>query len=225
MQSENPVRRSRSRAARVAALTVLTAAALVVFSPVPASAHTGVQSSTPAADAVVRAAPSEVQLTFGHEVGTDPASNTYLVQVIRDADGRFYSTGCATGEEMTVSAGVALGESGTYSVSARIVTADGHVTTADYGFTYQRPDGAAAATGAVDPPRCAQAAAASTAEPESLFAPYEAPIPGIVIAGIALLAMLGFGAGVLALFWRAARRANAAESSKAKAEESTSGPE
>ncbi|TDX74900.1 MULTISPECIES: copper resistance CopC family protein [unclassified Rathayibacter] len=164
--------------AAVAAFAVLLPAA-------PAAAHTGVQSSSPSADATVTVAPSEVTLTFGHEVGSDPTNNVSLVQVVREDDNLFYSNGCADVNNESVTTGIALGESGRYLVAAKIVTEDGHVSTAEYGFTYERPAETAARTGVAQPPACANTATVSAA-PESLFAPYVAPIPAFVLVGIAL---------------------------------------
>lgn len=187
-------------------VALAAAATLGLVLPVaPAAAHTGVQSSSPSADATVTVAPSEVTLTFGHEVGSDPTNNVSLVQVVREGDDLFYSNGCAEVDAESVTTGVALGESGRYLVAAKIVTEDGHVSTAEYGFTYDRPADAVAKTGVSQPPVCGGDTSASGA-PESLFAPYEAPIPTIVLVGIALAFFALLAVVVLFLVRRAAPR-------------------
>lgn len=177
----------------------------LLLTAAPAAAHTGVQSSSPAADATLAAALSEVTLTFGHEVGTDPTNNVSLVQVVKEDDNLFYSNGCADVDNASVSTPVALGESGRYLVAAKIITEDGHVSTADYAFTYERPADVVASTGRAQPPVCA-AEAASAQTPESLFAPYVAPIPAAVLVAIALAFFVLLAGVVLFLVRRTSPR-------------------
>jgi len=200
-----------SRRHRFAVVLALVAAAVTVGTlqqASPASAHTGVQSSSPEAEETLTVAPEQVTLTFGHEVGSDPTNNVSVLQVVREEDGLFHSTGCAQVDEASVSTGIALGESGRYLVAAKIVTADGHVSTADYGFTYQRPADAEARTGTAQPPACAEADATAA---ESLFAPYEAPIPAFVLVALALGFFVVLAVVVLFLIRRATPAADAGD--------------
>jgi methionine-rich copper-binding protein CopC len=140
-----------------------------------ASAHNYLVSSSPAAGSTVDAPPSEVTLTFNDVIldlaaaggaggdagaGSSPAAGgSSVVQVTGpDGQGTHYETGCATDAGRSVSVPVALGGSGEYRVTWRVVSADGHPVSDSIAFTYQAPAGAAASSGTPDGPGCAAAA-------------------------------------------------------------------
>ncbi|MBP2457292.1 methionine-rich copper-binding protein CopC [Clavibacter michiganensis] len=137
----------------------------------PASAHDYLVSSSPAAGSTIDQPPSEVTLTFndvildlgtsGGDASTGSASaagGSSIVQVTGpDAQGTHFETGCATNAGRTVSVPVALGGSGQYTVTWRVVSADGHPVSDSIAFTYQAPAGAPAAAGTPDGPGCAAA--------------------------------------------------------------------
>jgi methionine-rich copper-binding protein CopC len=140
-----------------------------------ASAHNYLVSSSPAAGSTVDAPPSEVTLTFNDVIldlaaaggaggdagaGSSPAAGgSSVVQVTGpDGQGTHYETGCATDAGRSVSVPVALGGSGEYRVTWRVVSADGHPVSDSIAFTYQAPAGAAASAGTPDGPACAAAA-------------------------------------------------------------------
>jgi methionine-rich copper-binding protein CopC len=140
----------------------------------PASAHDYLVSSSPAAGSTIDAPPSEVTLTFNDvilDLGTpggaggdastgsgSVAGGSSIVQVTGpDAQGTHFETGCATNSGRTVSVPVALGGSGQYTVTWRVVSADGHPVSDSIAFTYQAPAGATAAAGTADGPGCAAA--------------------------------------------------------------------
>ncbi|OUE20416.1 Copper resistance protein CopC [Clavibacter michiganensis] len=143
-----------------------------------ASAHDYLVSSSPAAGSTIDAPPSEVTLTFndvildlgtaggagaGAGAGADPSSasgagGSSIVQVTGpDAQGTHFETGCATNAGRTVSVPVALGGSGQYTVTWRVVSADGHPVSDSIAFTYQAPAGATASAGTAAGPGCAAA--------------------------------------------------------------------
>ncbi|WP_445444829.1 copper resistance CopC family protein [Clavibacter sp. km3a] len=140
-----------------------------------ASAHNYLVSSSPAAGSTIDAPPSEVTLTFNDVIldlgtpgdsasaGATPASGgSSIVQVTGPGDaGTHFETGCATDAGRTVSVPVALGGSGEYRVTWRVVSADGHPVSDSIAFTYQAPAGAAASAGTADGPGCAAAAGGS----------------------------------------------------------------
>ncbi len=116
-------------------------------------------SSSPAAGSTIDAPPSEVTLTFNDVIldlaaagggggdastGSAPASGgSSVVQVTGpDGQGTHFETGCATDSGRTVSVPVALGGSGQYTVTWRVVSADGHPVSDSIAFTYQAPAGA-----------------------------------------------------------------------------------
>ncbi|MWJ12777.1 copper resistance CopC family protein [Clavibacter michiganensis] len=189
-----------------------------------ASAHNYLVSSSPAAGSTVDAPPSEVTLTFNDVIldlaaagggggdastGSAPASGgSSVVQVTGpDGQGTHFETGCATDSGRTVSVPVALGGSGQYTVTWRVVSADGHPVSDSIAFTYQAPAGATASAGTPDGPGCAAAqegatgsgatssggAGSSAADPgtaagqEQGVAPYLGVIVGVGI-GIVVLA-------------------------------------
>jgi methionine-rich copper-binding protein CopC len=181
-----PRRRSLRRiAAALAGASLATAAVALVGlaqgsgpdGALSASAHNYLVSSSPAAGSTVDAPPSEVTLTFNDVIldlgaaggagaggaagaGAAPAAGgSSVVQVTGpDGQGTHYETGCATDAGRSVSVPVALGGSGEYRVTWRVVSADGHPVSDSIAFTYQAPAGAAASAGTPDGPACAAAA-------------------------------------------------------------------
>ncbi|MDQ0744239.1 methionine-rich copper-binding protein CopC [Clavibacter sp. B3I6] len=138
----------------------------------PASAHNYLVSSSPAPGSTIDAPPSEVTLTFNDVIldlaagggaaddattGSSPAAGgSSVVQVTGpDTAGTHFETGCATDGGRTVSVPVALGGSGEYRVTWRVVSADGHPVSDSMAFTYRAPAGAPASAGTPDGPGCA----------------------------------------------------------------------
>jgi methionine-rich copper-binding protein CopC len=191
-----------------------------------ASAHNYLVSSSPAAGSTVDAPPSEVTLTFNDVIldlgaaggagtggdasaGSAPAAGgSSVVQVTGpDGQGTHFETGCATDAGRAVSVPVALGGSGEYRVTWRVVSADGHPVSDSIAFTYQAPAGAAASAGTPDGLGCAAAqdgattsdGAAGSADPGS-----SAADPGAAAGqeeGVApyLGVIVGVGIGIVVL--------------------------
>jgi methionine-rich copper-binding protein CopC len=182
----------------------------------PASAHDYLVSSSPAAGSTVDAPPSEVALTFSDVIldlgaaggdavagGTSSATGgSSVVQVTGpDGQGTHFETGCAVNAGRVVSVPVALGASGAYTVTWRVVSADGHPVSDSIGFSYEAPEGAAASAGSATGPACA----AADAEEGGAPAPSEASgsgssaEPGTAAAqeaGVAPYLGLVVGAGI-----------------------------
>jgi methionine-rich copper-binding protein CopC len=139
--------RSRAFGASLAAIGV--AAALALLPAAGATAHDYLVSSDPAADSTVSTAIDKVTLTFNDRVldlSGDGASS--LVTVTGpDTSSRHFETGCATTADTTVSAPVALGGAGKYTITYQIVSADGHTVSNSLSFSYQPPAGATPAAG------------------------------------------------------------------------------
>jgi methionine-rich copper-binding protein CopC len=138
----------------LAAAAGIAAAAVLALAPVSAaSAHDYVVGSDPAAGSTVTTALDTVTVTFNDRVldlsGT--GSTTLLTVTGPDAGTRHFETGCATVADTTLSAPVALGGAGRYTVTYQIVSADGHTVSASYAFTYQPPSGTTAAAGSETP--------------------------------------------------------------------------
>jgi len=97
----------------------------------PASAHVSVVGTTPAADAVLDAAPSTVEVRFDSgllDIG--------FAIVVRSADGRTVSSGPARlGLDSIATATDPAAGPGTYTVAFRVVSADGHEVTSSFSYT------------------------------------------------------------------------------------------
>lgn len=132
--------RSRS----VIALVLLAAASLFVGAA-PASAHSALVSSNPAAGAAVTAPLDRVSLTFSEAplAGLDAG----LRIEVRDGSDRDVSTGSVEVSGSSMSKAVALAD-GTYRVLWRYVSPDGHPITGEYSFT---ASGASAVTSTAAP--------------------------------------------------------------------------
>lgn len=134
------LRRSR-RVARVT-VPVLLAGLLGVLAAPPAAAHTRLVRSLPGADGTV-AGPDKVGLVFSEPVRAKP-----LTVVVADAGhGSYAGTPRVTGSTVTVPLADAL-PAGRYTVSYRVVSADGHPVADTFGFTSTGPPGTDAAPAA-----------------------------------------------------------------------------
>ena len=114
----------------LAALAAL-AAVLVLGFAAPASAHTALVSSDPAAGTTLSDPPESVTLTFSEPVG-DPA---YVV--VTAPDGTPLSSGKAEVSGSEVSQDLAAGGAGDYTVAYRVVSDDGHPVEDEFGFTVE----------------------------------------------------------------------------------------
>lgn len=172
----------RTRMLAVAAATLVACALAVALALIPAggaSAHDYLVDSTPKADSTQTAPLKKVTLTFD-DIVLDLSHNgsSALLQVTGpDGSGaasvaRHFETGCPTIEGRTVSAPVALGTAGKYTVTWQIVSADGHTVSNSITFTYQPPAGTAVATGTTSRPECGRGAATTQAsQPAASQAP------------------------------------------------------
>ncbi len=110
-----------------------------------ASAHASLVSSTPGNDEVVEQAPREVVLTFDDGVNVDDGGVRVLDPAGEDVAEGSPST---TADGTEVRQPVASGPEGTYTVSYRALSDDGHVISGSYVFHVGRRTGSAAAAAA-----------------------------------------------------------------------------
>ncbi|PWJ26707.1 hypothetical protein ATK17_2881 [Branchiibius hedensis] len=163
---------------------VLLLALLFGFGVVaPASAHDFLVSSNPANGSTVSTSLSKVTLSFNDIVLSQPSRPQ--VEVV-GPDGKHYETGCATSIDRDVSVPVALGPSGTYVVTWRIVSADGHPVSTSISFRYTGP---ASGSGAAEAPAC-QAASPSAASTPASSGDQPTAMIALVIGVLALAAGL-----------------------------------
>lgn len=100
----------------------------------PASAHARLVSTDPAEGAVLDTAPSAITLTFNEQVSLVPAST-----VLYDAAGAPVPTdGQSVNELVTIEPGEQLGD-GTYVLTYRVISADGHPIAGGLSFSVGAP--------------------------------------------------------------------------------------
>ena len=145
----------RLSAVPVALAATLLAAFLVLVSPLSASAHDALVSSTPAADSTVETLPAELTLTFSAKL-IDGEGATEVV--VTDSAGNTVTDGPATVEGAVVTQPlVSSAPAGEYHVIWKVVSSDGHPTSDEYYFTV--------ATGSDPAPTEQPSAAPTTAAP------------------------------------------------------------
>lgn len=146
----------RHSAAPIALAVTMLAAFLVLFSPLSASAHDALVSSSPAADGSVETVPTELTLTFNAKL-IDGEGATEVV--VTDPAGNSVTDGSATVDGAIATQPLrGAGPAGEYHVIWKVVSSDGHPTSGEYSFTV---GDAGAAT---EEPSAAPTTAAPTAE-------------------------------------------------------------
>lgn len=174
-------------------LIATVAVLLAVFGVIPAAqAHDYLVGSTPKLGSTVSTAPQHVTLKFNDIVLTSPAPPQVSV---KGPAGRYYETGCGKVTDATVATPVALGGAGKYTVTWRIVSADGHPVSDSLSFTYHPKPGAKAAEGIAAPKPCTdRTSAPASAAPQKS----DGGAPTGAIVAVVIIAVLGVG-GVAAI--------------------------
>ncbi|MEJ3746124.1 copper resistance protein CopC [Actinomycetes bacterium KLBMP 9797] len=114
-------------------------AGLVVFfllPPAPASAHAALVSATPTQGAVIGSSPTEVRLTFNEPVGIIPGRTQVIApngKRVNDGDP------VVSGTTLRIAVRTADRPLGTYLVSYRIISADGHPLSGGFMFSVGAP--------------------------------------------------------------------------------------
>ncbi|MEV1057027.1 copper resistance CopC family protein [Micromonospora chalcea] len=192
-----------------ALLAALFTTALLLVPATPAAAHNSLQEATPARDARLTTAPTQVTLRFLQRL--NPAFTTIT---LRDATDRQVpaSAPAVDGATGTVTIEEPLAN-GTYTVAYRVVSRDGHPVQGSYRFTVADPAAppAAAPSPATPSPAAsadvsAGAAAGADASPASADASTGADDGGLpvgILVGGAVAAVAA--AGVTALLLRRRR--------------------
>ena len=120
--------------------TALSIVGALIISSYPASAHTELIKSSPAADKIISVMPTSVKLTFGEALlvisGSSKQSNSITV---KSPSGKTFSTGKVqvTKNIATVNL-LKLKESGKYQVTFRVVAKDGHVFKDLFKFEFRK---------------------------------------------------------------------------------------
>lgn len=150
----------RHPATPIALAAALLAAFLVLFSPLSASAHDALVSSSPAADSSVETVPSDLTLTFSAKL-IDGEGATEVV--VTDPSGATVTEGPATVDGAIVTQPLSgSGPAGAYHVVWKVVSSDGHPTSGEFSFTVTAGDEAATDAPTTAPATTAPATAAPT---------------------------------------------------------------
>lgn len=222
IRSASPRPRTRLGARLVAAVGIALVAGVLALAPAAsASAHDYLVSSTPENGSTVSTPLKKVVLTFDDRVldlSGDGSSN--VVEVTHGS--KHFETGCAAIADTNVTVPVALGDSGRYTVTWQIVSADGHVVSSSISFDYARPQDVTAAAGRSARPACGDQSTSGASSGSGATALGS----GSASSGSssALPVALGVGGGIIvvalvavALVLRRSRAADAARASAAQA--------
>ncbi len=121
-------------------ITTLTIFGFLIASSSPATAHTELIKSSPAANKTISVMPTSVKLTFGEALlgilGSSKQSNSITV---KSPSGKTVSAGKVqvTKKVATVNL-LKLQESGKYQVTFRVVAKDGHVLKDSFKFEFRK---------------------------------------------------------------------------------------
>ncbi|WP_148043388.1 copper resistance CopC family protein [Flexivirga caeni] len=180
-------------------ILVAVAFLVAVCGVIPAAqAHDYLVGSSPKASGSVAAAPKTVTLTFDDIVLTRPARPQVTVQ---GPDGRYYETGCATVTDRVVTTPVALGPAGKYTVTWRIVSADGHPVSDNISFDLTGKGGG---SGIASPKPCTTQASGGGSRSGS--GSRSDGVPGGAIVAVVVIAIVGVGGSAVILLTRSRDR-------------------
>jgi len=124
----------------VAGLLRIAAAAWMIIAVAitgtgPASAHTVLTATDPAADATPSVGPNRVSATFNEDLQA-----TFAAMTVVGPDGNLWSSGETEVRGSVASVDVRpLGPSGRYTVNYRVTSDDGHVVSGSWSFTVTVP--------------------------------------------------------------------------------------
>jgi len=181
---------------RAFAAAVLGIAGVLLFAA-PASAHSYLVSSTPAADETLTELPEEFSVSMNENLLDLTGDGTGFGMLVRDEAGLYYGDGCVTISGATLSTPAALGEAGTYTLIYQVVSADGHPVSEEFAFEWAPGEGFEPATGSDAAPGCGGEAA--TPAPEAEEPTTDAAISSDVlwIGGGILAVIIAVGATLL----------------------------
>jgi hypothetical protein len=190
----------RARALTASALGASFVALAVALLPAAAaSAHDYLVGSDPTAGAVVTQPLHEVTLTFNDRVLDLSGNGSSSLVTVTGPDGadRHFETGCATTADTMVSAPVALGGAGKYTITYQVVSADGHTVSNSLAFTYRPPAGTAAASGSGTSTCGAKSTAPADARPTQTAGKASPLKPANSSGNLGLV--IGIGGGIVLL--------------------------
>jgi methionine-rich copper-binding protein CopC len=144
---------ARRRATALGIGGILVAASVLGLAG-PAFAHNFLVSSNPAAGQTLTKLPSKFIITTNEGLLDLSGHGAGFAFDIEDSHHKFYGNGCVTvtGPSMTIKP--VIGAAGKYSVIWQIVSADGHIVSNEYTFTWKPSGPFTPAVGASHPQNC-----------------------------------------------------------------------
>jgi methionine-rich copper-binding protein CopC len=154
---------------------------VLVAAPGRASAHSVLLDTAPSDGAVVTVVTSEVTLTFN-----EPVKGSFSTVAVSGPDGRAHGDGPVRVVDGVVHQPVSALGSGRYRVAWRVVSADGHPVSGEFGFTVALPAG-------LEPPAAAPGGRADVAAPPESGASawWWVPVLGALAAAALVLVRAG----------------------------------
>jgi hypothetical protein len=159
----------------------------------PAFAHNYLVSSTPAAGQTLTTLPSKFILTTNEGLLDLSGHGAGFAFDIEDAHHQFYGDGCVTVDGPSMSIAPEIGAAGKYRVVWQIVSADGHIVSNEYTFTWAPSGSFKPSAGSSHPQDCG-GKSGGTAPPDPHLGQDETKQP---TANLGLV--LGIGGGVVGL--------------------------
>lgn len=184
--------RGRRRAVSLG-LGALFVAASVLGLAAPAWAHNYLVSSDPAAGQVLTKLPSRFIITTNEGLLDLSGHGAGFAFDVEDSHHQFYGNGCVTVSGPSMSVAPVIGAAGRYSVIWQIVSADGHIVSNSYSFTWKPSGPFTPAVGASHPQDC-HGLSGGTAPPDPHLGTDAFSRPS---ANLGLV--LGIGGGVVGL--------------------------
>jgi methionine-rich copper-binding protein CopC len=180
---------------RVIAVTIggFVVAASVLGIAAPAFAHNFLVSSNPAAGQTLTKLPSKFIITTNEGLLDLSGHGAGFAFDVEDAHHQFYGDGCVTVTGPSMSIAPVIGAAGKYTVIWQIVSADGHVVSNHYTFTWAPSGSFTPAAGASHPQDC-DGKSGGTAPPDPNLGQDATKQP---TANLGLV--LGIGGGVVGL--------------------------
>jgi methionine-rich copper-binding protein CopC len=183
----------------VAVLSLLLAVVSSLATALAASAHTALKSMTPASGSTATTAPKQVVLTFTERVGTSFAAVT-----VTDARGATVTDGRPTVSGATVTQPLRALRDGSYAVTYRVVSEDGHPVSGRASFSVRLERTSATAPATPPPPGPSATTPATPAAPSATPSPSTSLTRGVTpqpavpwgLAGVIAAALIG---GIVAL--------------------------
>jgi methionine-rich copper-binding protein CopC len=180
---------------RVIALAIggFVVAASVLGIASPAFAHNFLVSSNPAAGETLTTLPSKFIITTNEGLLDLSGHGAGFAFDVEDAHHQFYGDGCVTVTGPSMSIAPVIGAAGKYTVIWQIVSADGHIVSNHYTFTWAPSGSFRPAAGASHPQDC-DGKSGGTAPPDPNLGQDATKQP---TANLGLV--LGIGGGVVGL--------------------------